>query len=118
MRILVTVGCSPWGSARSTLAWRFARAALHGGDEVAVFFHDDGVYNALPGDLSDDGLESPQSCWQRLSAEQGVDMMLCPAATARRLPAARLEGLPASYQQVGLAGMLERMGRFERLVSF
>jgi tRNA 2-thiouridine synthesizing protein D len=118
MRFLVTVSASPWGSSRATAAWRFVRAALESGDQAVVFFHDDGIYNAVAGELSDDGLDSPQRRWRTLSEEHQLQVWLCPAASARRLPASLLSQLPAHCSQAGLTSLLETMGEIDRLVSF
>ena len=60
MKILVIVNESPWGSSLASTALRFVHAACAAGHEVpAVFFHNDGVYNALEGEVSDGGLISP-----------------------------------------------------------
>jgi tRNA 2-thiouridine synthesizing protein D len=118
MRILVIVSSSPWGCARPSAALRFVRAALAGGERVpAVFFHDDGVYNALPGTLSDDGLASPQAGWRSLAAEFGLDLLLCPAAAGRRLPESASGDL-APFREEGLARLVELLYESDRVVRF
>lgn len=118
MRILVIVSSSPWGSSRASTALRFVRAVVAGGEQVtAVFFHDDGVYNALPGGLSDDGLASPQADWRSLAEDHGVDLLLCPAAAGRRLRGDAL-GNAVPFRQEGLARMLELLFASDRVVRF
>jgi tRNA 2-thiouridine synthesizing protein D len=118
MRILVIVGSSPWGSSRPSAALRFVRAAVAVGEQVpAVFFHDDGVYNAVPGGLSDDGLTSPQAGWRSLAADFGVDLLLCPAAVGRRLPADAI-GTAAPFHEQGLGRLLELLFECDRVVRF
>lgn len=118
-RVLVIVNTAPWASSLAGTAARFTQAACRAGLAVTVFFHGDGVYNAVGGQLSDDGVPGPQSEWRRLAAECGVDLVLCPAASARRLSAADLERLPSMFRQAGLTHVLERAAQQAcRMVHF
>lgn len=117
-RILVIVEASPWGSSLSTAAWRFVRAAVTAGVRVTVFFTGDGVYNAVAGELSDQGLDSPQQCWQAFGASQDVELWLCPAAVARRLPAQVADQLFPDFTVTGLTRLFEQMAASDRVVSF
>jgi sulfur relay protein TusD/DsrE len=118
VRLCVVIGSGPWGSSRTTTALRFVRAAHAAGHRTTVFFRDDGVYNAIAGSVSDGGLESPQSAWATLATEQGTDLLLCPAATARRMAPSMVESLPACWRQAGLASLLEIMSASDRVLHF
>lgn len=119
MDIFVIVNESPWGSSLASTALRFVAAAPDAGHRVSgVFFHDDGVYNALPGRLSDDGLESPQSQWCELAGNQGFELLLCSAAAARRLPFNSKALWSDQFVETGLAQMWFRAGSCDRVVSF
>lgn len=119
MRFLVIVSSSPWGSSLASAALRFVRAALADGDQVvAVFFNGDGIYNALPGESSDGGGPGPQTAWSGLGKEYGLDLILCPAARARRLGSAVRDRFSPSFREGGLASLLELMERCDRVISF
>lgn len=119
MKIFVIVNESPWGSSLASTALRFVGSVPGTGNHVsAVFFHGDGVYNALPGRLSDDGLDSPQGRWCKLASEQGFDLLLCSAAAVRRLPASSGASWPAPFIEAGLAQMWDRAGLADRVVTF
>jgi sulfur relay protein TusD/DsrE len=114
----VVIGVSPWGGSLATAALRFVRSAVGSGHAVSVFFRDDGVYNAMAGDASDGGLDSPQDGWQRLASQPGVELLLCPAAAARRLSASVLAELPAQWRPAGLTRLFEIMAQSDRVVHF
>jgi tRNA 2-thiouridine synthesizing protein D len=119
MDILVIVNESPWGSSLAGTAQRFIRAALDAGHRVpAVFFQNDGVYNALGGRAADDGLPSPFTGWCELGRRSGVQLLLCSAASARRLEQSQVDQLPAGFREAGLARMWELAVDCDRLVTF
>jgi tRNA 2-thiouridine synthesizing protein D len=119
VKFLVIVNASPWGSSLATTALRFVRAALESGHEVPmVFFRDDGIYNAMPGAMADDGLPAPQEQWRVVAREHAVDLALCSAAAARRLPEATAARLPEPFRVTGLAEMVGVLGSASRVVSF
>lgn len=119
MDILVVVNESPWGSSLAGAAQRFVKAALDAGEAVpAVFFQNDGVYNALAGRASDDGLPSPIETWCELAGEKGTQMLLCSAASARRLDRQAADSLPDAFREAGLAAMWELARRCDRVVTF
>ncbi len=119
MDILVIVNESPWGSSLATAALRFVRAAQHSGKCVpAVFFHNDGIYNALPGRVSDDGLPSPVQSWVELAEYGETELLLCSAASARRLAQSAVNELPGAFREAGLVEMWGLAGRCDRVVTF
>lgn len=119
MKVLMTVSVSPWSSALSTTALRLAHAIVTEGASLdAVFFHGDGVYHALSSEASDAGLSSPQDAWLQFHQDHGVELLLCPAAAARRLPVSRLGSDIDSFRQAGLAHLLEAMTQSDRVVHF
>lgn len=119
MDILVIVTESPWGSSRGNAARRLVRAAWAGGDRVpAVFFRNDGVYHALPGRASDDGLATPGETWSVLGRETGMDLLICAAASARRFPPGVSAGMAEGFTEAGLARMWELAAACDRVVSF
>lgn len=119
MDILVIVNASPWGTSLPGAAYRFVTAALDLEQRVpAVFFHDDGVYNAVAGRMADDGLPAPQAQWAALARDNGIDLLLCSAAAARRMPEALAADLEKPFREAGLAEMLELMDGCDRVVTF
>lgn len=82
---------------------------------AAVFFREDGVYNALAGTLADAGTPELSAAWRELAARCGTKLLLCSASTQRRLPA----GCEITeFQQSGLADMLEWVQTSDRVISF
>ena len=119
MDILVIVNESPWGSSLATAALRFVRAAQHAGKEVAaVFFHGDGIYNALPGRVSDDGLPCAVQDWCELAGQGETELLLCSASSARRLAQSIVNELPGEFRESGLVRMWELAGRCDCVVTF
>lgn len=115
MKVLVIVNESPWGSTLPVTALRMVNALLGGGAGIeAVFFRGDGVYNALPGRASDAGTPALAEAWRELSESPGIPMLLCSSAASRRLDSAP----GAGFREAGLAEVLERMARCDRVVSF
>jgi tRNA 2-thiouridine synthesizing protein D len=119
VNILLIVNESPWGSTLADTAARFLKAALAGGHRVpAVFFHGDGVYNALPGRATDAGAADLARQWGRLGRDHGVELLLCSTAAARRLPHRVAESLEPPFREAGLAELLDRAVLCDRVVSF
>ncbi len=117
--ILLIVNASPWGSTLANTAWRFARAALDEGQEVAaVFFHGDGVYNAIPGRATDAGTHDLAAAWAALNEEFGVDLMLCSGSSGRRLSRADVDSLSPGFREAGLVEMHEMAAAGHRVVGF
>ena len=71
LEILLIVNESPWASSLAGTAQRIFQAAQASGHKVtAVFFHQDGVYNAQDWRASDKGLTSPALRWQELCTDR------------------------------------------------
>ena len=118
VKILLIVNESPWGSTLANLAMRFLEAAQEENMQVTgVFFLGDGVYNALPAEATDAGTRDLCEGWQEMAEKNDIDLMLCSAATARRLPRdATL--LPLPFREAGLVEMISIMAACDRVVSF
>ncbi len=115
VKILVIVNVSPWGGSLGVTAWRLVRAMLAGGLEVAaVFFRDDGVYQAVPGRADDAGTPALHACWLELQRECGVPLLVCSSAAQRRLAAPPAGG----FREAGLAEILELTLACDRVVTF
>lgn len=116
MKCLVIVNESPWQTGLSACALRFARAAPQAGLQVlAVFFREDGVYNALPNTLADSGTPDLAQAWKEFAAGHASRLLLCSASSLRRLPSGSHD--PA-FEITGLADMLELTQQADRVVTF
>lgn len=115
MKFLLVVNESPWGSTLSLSAWRFVKAAIDLKIHVsAVFFREDGVYNALPGEAGDAGTPDLVTAWRQLAAEAGVRLLLCSSSRLRRL-----DREPQSpFETSGLTEFVELMLDSDRVVTF
>lgn len=115
MKILVIVNVSPWAGSLAVTGLRLTRAMLgHGHDIGAVYFRDEGVYQAIAGRATDSGTPVLRDAWADLSREHGVPLLLCSAAAQRRL-----EQAPGGrFREAGLAEVLELMRSCDRVVSF
>jgi sulfur relay protein TusD/DsrE len=119
MDFLVIVNESPWGGTLGRTAARFVRAAIASGNRVpVVFFRNDGVYHGQPGRLSDGGLPSHLDEWTEFHRLHHTRLLLCSAASARRLPGALAANLPEGFSETGLADMWARAVECDRVVSF
>lgn len=117
MLLMVTHG--PWGASLAGVALRFLRAALAAGHDVpTVYFRGEGVYQAMPGRRADPGAADLHDAWLALAEAHGIDLMLCSADSARRLPADVMDGLAAPWREAGLAEGLARIGDADRVVTF
>ena len=115
MKVLVIVNASPWGGSLGVTAWRLVRALLAGGQEIAaVFFREEGVYQAVPGRAADGGAPDLQAGWQALHRERGIPLLLCSSAAQRRLPGPPADG----FRETGLAEILELTLACDRVVTF
>jgi tRNA 2-thiouridine synthesizing protein D len=115
VKILVIVNVSPWGGSLAVTALRLVRAMLSQGHDVAaVYFREEGVYQALAGRASDSGTPALRDAWQSLHSEHGVPLLVCSSAAQRRLEQAPAAG----FREAGLAEVLETMQACDRLVTF
>jgi len=126
VKCLIIVNESPWQTTLSVCALRFARAAASVGLEItAVFFREDGVYNALDTAATDAGTPDLNHAWRDLAAQSGVRLLLCSSSCQRRLPVVfdrsdsqQTDFRKAGFQQSGLAEMLALLQQTDRVVSF
>ena len=115
MKFLVIVNDSPWGSGLALAACRFVRAARESGEQVsAVFFREDGIYNALEADAVDAGTTDLASAWTGLASTAGIRMLLCRSSWQRRLASQPSKG----FEESGLTEMIELMLQSDRVVTF
>jgi tRNA 2-thiouridine synthesizing protein D len=115
VKVLVIVNQSPWGGSLGVTAWRLVRALLAGGQEIAaVYFREEGIYQAIPGRAVDGGAADLQAGWLALHREQGVPLLICSSAAQRRLPGPPVEG----FRETGLAEVLELTLACDRVVTF
>lgn len=96
-------------------ARRFARAALAEGHRVPlIFFQAEGVYHGLPASaLAEEGDAGAELV---ALAAQGVDLVLCAGAAARRGIGAA--GLPAGMRIAGVGGLIAAMSCAGRVLTF
>ncbi len=83
------------------------------GDRVAaVYFREEGVYQALDGRSSDAGTPALPGAWRGLAQHHGLPLLLCSSAAQRRLAAP-----PEGFREAGLAEVLEVMNSCDRVVT-
>lgn len=112
---LIIVNSSPWGSGHALAAWRFAEAAPDNGMNVAaVFFREDGVYNAIAGAATDAGTPDLAKAWKSFSESRNVPLLLCRSSLDRRTASP-----PAPpFQASGLTVMFGHLLDCDRVVNF
>jgi sulfur relay (sulfurtransferase) complex TusBCD TusD component (DsrE family) len=112
VKILVIVNASPWGGSIAVTALRMVRAMVHHGYRIAaVYFREEGVYQALAGRVTDHGTPALRDAWLELPE---VPLLLCSAASQRRLERAPESG----FREAGLAEILDLMNSCDRVVTF
>jgi tRNA 2-thiouridine synthesizing protein D len=115
VKILVIVNASPWGGSLAVTALRLVRAMLACGFEIAaVYFRDEGVYQALAGRGTDSGTPVLRDAWLELNDQHGMPLLLCSAAAQRRLEHEPADG----FREAGLAEILDLMRSCDRVVTF
>ena len=86
---------------------------LDRGDQVAaVYFREEGVYQAQDGRSSDAGTPALAGSWRGLAQRHGLPLLLCSSAAQRRLAVP-----PDGFREAGLAEILELMGSCDRVVT-
>jgi len=131
VKVLVIVSSSPWGGSLGVTALRLVRAMLRDGQSdglrdgsrdglpnglrvAAVYFREEGVYQALPGRAADAGTPVLRDAWLELMHQDGVPLLLCSSAAQRRLDACPEGG----FREAGRAEVLELMQACDRVVVF
>lgn len=123
MKVLVIVNSSPWGGSLGATGLRLVRAMLQRGPRqdgasglrvAAVFFREEGVYQAVAGRVSDSGTPALRDAWLELARQHDLPLLLCSAAAQRRLEACPRGG----FREAGLAEVLDLMDGCDRVVTF
>jgi len=115
VKFLVIVNESPWGSGLSLAACRFVVAAIESSIEIrAIFFREDGVYNAVTGEATDAGTIELGTAWKNIGESHDVRLILCSSSWQRRLDLL----LPAPFEISGLTEMTELMLDSDRVITF
>jgi sulfur relay (sulfurtransferase) complex TusBCD TusD component (DsrE family) len=81
---------------------------------AAVYFREEGVYQAVPGRITDSGTPPLHDAWLELARQHNLPLLLCSSASQRRLEACPRGG----FREAGLAEVLELMSTCDRVVSF
>ena len=114
VKVLLIVNQAPWSGTLGLTALRLARAMDAGGLQLAaVFFREEGVYQAQAGRVSDSGTPDLAAGWSELSRESGAPLLLCSSAAQRRLP----DPPPEDFREAGLGEVIELMAGCDRVVS-
>ena len=115
LKLLIIVTESPWGSGLALAAYRLAAAAARSGTvECAVFFREDGIYNALPGEVTDAGTVDLARSWADLAGGEGIRLLLCRSSSQRRLASRPA----APFEESGLTEMVKLLLTSDRVVTF
>jgi sulfur relay protein TusD/DsrE len=115
VKCLIVVNESPCGSGLALSAWRFARAASRHGLKVeAVFFREDGAYNALGGEVADAGTPILAEAWRVYAKESGARLLLCRTSAERRMQGP----IAHPFEVSGLTAMFGLMLECDRVVTF
>lgn len=89
-------------------------AAGEGLRVAAVYFREEGVYQAVAGRVTDSGTPALREAWLELAQQHGLPLLLCSTAAQRRL-----ESCPGGgFREAGLAEVLELMDSCDRVVTF
>lgn len=85
MRFAIQINSSPYHSDAGDCAYRFICAALAAGHEVIrVFFYFDGIYHAMRYALPPADETQITARWSELTAQHGIDLVVCISAAQRR----------------------------------
>jgi tRNA 2-thiouridine synthesizing protein D len=115
MKILLIVNSSPWGSTLAVTALRFAHALLAEEMSVtAVFFRENGVFQALGGRDTDAGTPDLARAWPEFARASGAELLLCRSSARRNLP----ESPSGAFREAGLAELFELMAASDRVVTW
>jgi len=119
---------SPFSSQATYSAYRFAKAALEGGQQIhRVFFYQDAVHTGS--DLATPPRDefNLYQAWQELKVEYELDLVVCIAAAARRglinqSEAKRHEkqnsNLSEHFELSGLGQLVEACALSDKLITF
>lgn len=117
MDITIIVNDSPGQSRASQTALRFCRAALGRQHRISqVFFYADGVYQQLVPEVRDAGDPDLFHDWQQFADQHSVRIIVCPAASDRRLPAAM--DTTGKFEKSGLTEFMQQAVLSDRVISF
>ena len=115
MKLLVVVNESPWQTGLALLAHRFAQQAVRSGASIsAVFFREDGVYNALAAEANDAGTPDLEKAWREMAIKADTRLLLCSSSRLRRFKTLP----PGPFEETGLTEMVELMLLSDRVVTF
>ncbi|MDO3382288.1 sulfurtransferase complex subunit TusD [Gilvimarinus algae] len=128
MKFTVVILGAPYSSAASYSAYRFCRALLEQGHQLArLFFYADGVHNGSALTCPPQDELDLQQAWRQLITKHQLDAVVCIAAALRRgvLDAAErdryakpADNLACEFNLSGLGQLIEACATCDRTVTF
>lgn len=128
MKFAIQINSAPWQGEGCDTAYQFIRAALGLGHEIVrVFFYYDGACCGLRWQSPPTDEAAAIRRWSELAAGQGIDLVICISAAARRglleqAEAARVgkrdEDLAAGFRIAGLGLWMEACLEADRFLVF
>ena len=80
----------------------------------AVFFREEGVYNSVMGTATDSGTPQLAESWAQLSAQHGIELLVCQSSSKRRLTVPFTE----PFREAGLVEFVDRLASCDRVMTF
>ena len=117
MKFALQINSSPYHSAASLTAYRFANELLTQQHEILrIFFYHDGIYNAFKSANPPDDEESIFKNWSELAQKYNLDLVVCVSAAQRR--GLENDNVADGFRLGGLGQLLEATILTDRFLVF
>lgn len=117
MKFALQINSSPYHSAASLTAYRFATEVLEQQHEIyRIFFYHEGIYHAFNTANPPDDEISLFKCWTELAQKHNLDLVVCVSAAQRR--GLTDENVAEGFRLGGLGQLLEATILADRFLVF
>jgi tRNA 2-thiouridine synthesizing protein D len=116
MKFALQINSSPYQSAASLTAYKFAVEVLKQHEIFRIFFYHDGIYNAFKSANPPDDEVSIFKNWSELALKHDLDLVVCVSAAQRR--GLESENVADGFRLGGLGQLLEATILADRFLVF
>ncbi|XKM13385.1 sulfurtransferase complex subunit TusD [Orbaceae bacterium ac157xtp] len=120
LRYTIVVTGSAYGTQSAFCAYQFCQALIEAKQKIeAIFFYQDGVYNANSFTSPANDEFNLVDAWQRFASLHKIPLTVCISAAQRRGVVSDLDNnLATGFELTGLGELTEKIATSDRVIQF